>query len=293
MASSTKRRRQRSRRQSFKDLVALWVDLFKQHNLLTYASAIAFQALVALVALVLLLVAILGEIGRADVWTKEIGPQIEPKVLPAVYSGIDATFQKVFSASSVWLIAFAAAVALWEISGAVRAAMGALSVVYGTDDDRPWWRRFPISVGIGTAITGRSSARSSWRPPGGRSCTGRGASRSPSYAGCSRSPHDGRLRAPRPVRARAARTKRWASAGAAVLVVAWTVQSVIFWAYLRYVADYRSAAGSLLGVYFLTTYLYVAAIVLLVAIELDEQLRKDLKDEDQERGILGIVRDVF
>jgi uncharacterized BrkB/YihY/UPF0761 family membrane protein len=62
--------------------------------------------------------------------------------------------------------------------------------------------------------------------------------------------------------------------------------------YLRYLASYRSAAGSLLGVYFLTTYLYVAAIVLLVGIELDEQLRKDLHGK-KERGIIEIVRDVF
>lgn len=39
------------------------------------------QAVVALVALLLLLIAVLGEIGRADVWTKQIGPQIEPKVV--------------------------------------------------------------------------------------------------------------------------------------------------------------------------------------------------------------------
>jgi hypothetical protein len=40
----------------------------------------------------------------------------------------------------------------------------------------------------------------------------------------------------------------------------------------------------------LTTYLYVGAIVLLVGIELDELLRKDLQGED-ERGILELVRD--
>jgi hypothetical protein len=44
-------------------------------------------------------------------------------------------------------------------------------------------------------------------------------------------------------------------------------------------------------VYFLTTYLYVAAIVLLVAGELDEQLRKELKGDD-ERGIIQLVRGV-
>jgi uncharacterized BrkB/YihY/UPF0761 family membrane protein len=88
------------------------------------------------------------------------------------------------------------------------------------------------------------------------------------------------------------RTKKWVSAGAALVVVAWVVQTVIFWIYLRYLANYRTPVGSLLGVYFLTTYIYVAATVLLVAIELDELLRKDLKGE-HERGIIDLVREVL
>lgn len=291
MTTSTKRRR-RGRWQSIKEIVSLWVRLFAEDNLLTYASAIAFQALVALVALVLLLVAVLGEIGREDVWTKQIGPQIEPKVLPDVYTGIDATFQKIFSTSSVGLIVFASLLAIWEISGVVRAAMGALSKIYDTDDDRPWWLRFPISLAIGLALTaalvgstllataGRTLVHGTWSVPftlvrwllaialmiGGFGLLVR-------FAPAER------------------RTKRWASGGAALVVVAWVVQILIFWGYLRYLADYRSTVGSLLGAYFLTTYLYVAAIVLLVAIELDEQLRKALKDDD-ERGIIELVRGV-
>jgi len=292
VTTSTRRRRQ-GRWQSFKDFVSLWVDLFARHNLLTYASAIAFQALVALVALLLLLVAILGEIGRANAWTKQIGPQIEPKLLPDVYAGIDATFQKVFNASSVGLIAFAAVLAIWEISGVVRASMGALSTIYETNEDRPWWRRFPLSIGIAVVLTGalvgsillatvgRTLVHGTWSIPftlarwllaivlitGGFGLLVR-------YAPAEQ------------------RTKKWASAGAAVVVLVWIVQTVIFWLYLRYLADYRTPVGSLLGVYFLTTYLYVAAIVLLVAIELDEQLRKDLKGR-AERGIIQIFRDLF
>lgn len=291
MTSSTKARR-RGRRQSGKELVSLWVGLFNQDNLLTYASAIAFQALVALVALALLLVAILGEIGREDVWTKQIGPQIQPKVLPEVYAAIDATFEKIFSGSSVGLIAFAAVLAIWEISGAVRATMGALSKIYDTEDDRPWWRRFPISIGIGLALTaalvgatllataGRTLVHGTWSAP---FTLGRWLLAIALIVGAF-----GLLVRYAPAEAR---TKRWASAGAALVVVAWIVQTIAFWAYLRYLADYRSTVGSLLGIYFLTTYLYVAAIVLLVAIELDEQLRKELNG-DEERGIIELARGV-
>jgi membrane protein len=88
------------------------------------------------------------------------------------------------------------------------------------------------------------------------------------------------------------RSTRWASAGGALVVVAWIVQSLIFGWYVRSVASYRSAVGSLTAVYVFTTYLYVGAIVLLVAIELDEQLRQDVQGE-RDRGLLGIVRDVL
>ena len=88
------------------------------------------------------------------------------------------------------------------------------------------------------------------------------------------------------------RSKRWASAGAALVVVLWIVQSLIFAWYVRSAASYKSAVGSLTAVYLFTTYFYVAAIVLMVGIELDEQLRQDLKGEE-ERGIIQIVRDVL
>jgi membrane protein len=88
------------------------------------------------------------------------------------------------------------------------------------------------------------------------------------------------------------RPKKWASGGAALVVVLWIVQSLLFGLYIRHVASYKSAVGSLTAVYLFTTYLYVGAIVLLVGIELDEQLRTDVEGEE-ERGILQIVRDMF
>jgi len=98
----------------------------------------------------------------------------------------------------------------------------------------------------------------------------------------SRAGPDGELRA----------TRRPARMNHLFVVVAWVVQSLLFATYLRTFANYQTAAGSLLGIYFLTTFLYVAGIILMVGIELDEQLRKDLQG-DEERGILEIVRDVL
>jgi membrane protein len=285
--------RRRGHWQGFKDLVGLWVDLFNKHNLLTYASAIAFQALVAFVAMLLLALGILGAIGRQDVWTKQIAPQIEPRVLFPVFAGMNATVEKISHSGSAGLIAFAAVLAIWEISGVVRACMGAFAQVYEDEETRPWYIRFPISVALSIVVTAaivgslllataaRTAVHGSWSIPFtilrwlleiGLMIAAFGL-----------------LVRFAPVKAR---TTRWASGGATLVVVAWVVQFLIFAEYLRTFANYRTAAGSLLGIYFLTTFLYVAAIILLVGIELDEQLRKDVQGEE-ERGILEIVRDVL
>jgi membrane protein len=287
------RRRRRGHWQSFEELVALWRDLFAKHGLLTYASAIAFQALVALVALVLLVAGILGQIGHTEVWTQQIGPHLKPKVLPEVYAGLDATLQKVFNSSSIGLILFAALLTIWEISGVVRACMGALARIYDTTDDRPWTVRFPISIGIGVVLTGalvgslllatavRGAVGGAWGLPFAIARWLLAIALIVAAFGI--------LVRKAPVEAR---TTRWASGGATLVVVAWVVQTLLFWWYLKSLANYKTPAGSLLGVYFLTTYLYVGAIILLVGIEVDELLREDVQHHE-ERGILEIVRDVL
>src|SRR3954452_4561471 len=179
------------------------------------------------------------------------------------------------------------------VSGAVRACMSALSKIYGTKDERPWHVRFPLSVGIAVVVTIaivgaallilglRHAVHGGWGLP---------------FSLLRWLATIVLLTLAFGVLVRFApaesRSKRWASGGAALVVVLWIVQSLLFGLYIRHVASYKSAVGSLTAVYLFTTYLYVGAIVLLVGIELDEQLRQDLQGED-ERGILEIVRDVL
>jgi uncharacterized BrkB/YihY/UPF0761 family membrane protein len=57
------------------------------------------------------------------------------------------------------------------------------------------------------------------------------------------------------------------------------------------VANFKTAPGSLAVFLVITSYLYVGAIILLVGIELDELLRKDVQGED--RAIHEILRGIF
>lgn len=281
-----------TRWRSFRGIVDLWVDLFDEHDLLTYASAIALQALIAAVAIALLLIGSLGALGREDVWTNSIGPEIRMRVLPAVYAGISQVVDKIFASSSAGLVAFAAALAVWEVSGVVRAVMGSLDDVYETEETRPWWVRFPVSFGLSVVLlAGLLGAltlliavhvHGAWAWPAG-------VGRWLATIGLLMLAF-GILVRFAPARHRA---KRWVSAGAVLVVVAWIVESLIFRWYVTSVANFKTAAGSLLVFIVLSTYLYVGAIILLVAIELDELVRRDAEQPKSKQRLLPLIAGVL
>jgi membrane protein len=184
-------------------------------------------------------------------------------------------------------------VTIWEMSGVVRVCMAALARIYDDKDDRSWKVRSLLSIGIGVVLTlalvgavllataAKSAVHGSWSVPFAiirwLLTVGLIAAAFGILV---------RFAPPRP------RTTRWATGGAAVVVIAWVAQSLLFALYLRTFADYKTSVGFLFGIYFVTTYLYLAAAILLIGMELDEQLRKDVQGK-QERGIAEIVRDVI
>jgi membrane protein len=258
--------------------VGVWVDLFRRHDLLTAASAIAFQSLVAAVALALLALGILGKTGNESLWWGHVAPQIQSRVLPEVYAGIAQTVQHVFAADSTGLVVFAVLISIWEVSGSVRGCMGALNRVYETDEKRPWWRRFPVSFAISAAVILALLGAVLLVMAAGGAVHGDG------YV-----PFAvvrwltailllvlafGLLVRFAPAEPRA---KRWASVGSALVVVAWIVEAFVFKWYVEYLANFRTAPGSLFVVLVVTAFFYVGSIILLVGIELDELLRENAK----------------
>jgi membrane protein len=254
----------------------LWATLFRKHDLMTCASAISFKVLVSSIPLSLLGLGLLGVLGREDVWRRRIAPHIRGRVLPDVSKGIDQTVGKIFTHDTAGLIAFASILAAWQFSGAVRAAMHGLSLIYEEEDTRPAWLRFVISTLLGVAIVvALLGAILLVVAAGG------------AFGGALAIPWGiGRWLAaillvglafgllvrhgPRKRRA-----KRWASVGAGLVVAGWLVEAIAFRWWLDSVADFKTAVGSLTVLLFVTAYFYVAAIILLVGIELDELLRED------------------
>jgi membrane protein len=276
---------------SFKKLVRLWVDLFARDKLLTYASAIALRTFIAAVACTLFGLGILGAAHQRRLWQSTIGPQIKPHVLPGVFDGIDQTVHRVFSSSTAGLLALAAALAVWEVSGIIRASIGALDEIYETPEERPWWIRFPLSLGLAVlflaAVLGAIAVI--WVGNAGGAGILVLVLRWPLAAALVALAFEFIVRwAPAKHR-----RWRWASFGSLLVVVGWIGETLIFTWYVRSIADFRTAIGSLEVFIFLATYFYVGAIVLLVAMELDELVRLDMQRPRNRQQLLPLVAGVI
>ena len=276
---------------SFKKLVGLWVELFDRHSILTYASAIALRMFIAAIACTLFGLGIVGATHERHLWQDTIAPQIKPKVLPGVFFGIDQTVHKVLSSSTAGLLALAAALAVWEVSGIIRASIGALDEIYETPEERPWWVRFPLSFGLAILVLaatlgaiaviwaghapGDNLALLILRWPVAIVLVALAFQLIVRWAPAKHRPY------------------RWASLGSGLVVVGWIGETLIFGWYVRTVADFRTPVGSLEMLIFLATYFYIAAIVLLVAMELDELVRLDLQRPRNRQQLLPLVTGVI
>src|SRR4051794_29967490 len=119
---------------------------FSEHELPIYASAIAFRALIATIPLALLGLGLLGALGLQSTWRNSIAPAIKPRVLPQVFDGINASALKVMSSGTAGVIAFATALAIWDLAIGISAVMRALNHVHDVEERRPFVRRAALAV---------------------------------------------------------------------------------------------------------------------------------------------------
>ena len=134
-----------------RELQRALLDGFKQHDLLTYSSAISFQILTAVVPFVMSMLALAGLLHLGGVWRNHVAPDIRPHVSAAVFSVISSAVSKAFSGRQLLWATFGGGLALWQVSGAIRAVMGAFDRIYGASSERPLIRRYLISFGLAMA----------------------------------------------------------------------------------------------------------------------------------------------
>src|SRR2546423_1399771 len=283
--------RQRAKR-GFRAFLDTWRECFAEHNLRTWSSAVASQALIALVPLTLLLFGVLGALGERSVWKKQIGPAIKDRLPKPTFGAVDYAAQQILTHATAGLITFGIVLTLWEVSGSVRAVGGALNQIYDTKrDPRGVLQRLGISVGIAIVI----------------GCCFLGAILLLTLAKHAGGSLHGLLSAGRwlvalvllgvavNVLVRFApaepRSERWVSIGSAFVVLSWAAMSVIFRVYVTSVASFRSPWGTFVTILVLTTYVNLSAIVFLVGVQTDELIRKDATPG--ERGLFERMRAAF
>ena len=276
-------------KERLKRFVGIWIDVFARHKLLDHAGAIAFAVLKALIPLTLLGLAMLGAFDEEQVWHKTIAPAIEPHLQRATFHAVNASVERIFESDSTGLIAFASLLALWYISGSVRAVMGAFNDIYETEETRGLMHRYVLSVtlaaGIAIGVIGALLAAivlghiSAPEPLRIVFQVGRWFAAIALLAGALELLVRFGPVEPRP--------NKWVSAGTILVIVAWIGASLIFELFVSHVANFKTAIGSLTVFLVAIGYVYTSSIILLVGIELDELLLEDATHG--ERGVLQVL----
>jgi membrane protein len=254
------------------------LDGFKQHDLLTYASAISFQILTAIIPFVLFVLALAGLLHLDGVWRNHVAPEIQANVSAAVFSVISDAVNKVFAGTQGLWATLGGALALWQVSGAVRAVMGAFDRIYGAQAERPFVRRYVVSFVLAIAVGGCFILATvclllapfvSMRHPS--TAWEVFAFFAPWVLAA------GFLFLAVGLLVRVAPATRqplpWVSLGAAIVIASWVVVSLAFYFYLTAVASYESVFGSLASVIVAMAYLYTSTIVFLFGTQLDAIFR--------------------
>jgi membrane protein len=245
-------------------------EAYVEHELATHAAAIAFRVLVALVPLLLLSVALLGALGLEGTWHDSVAPRLEERLQPQVFRAVDQVAGQILRDGSLLLLLFAGALLLWEIARGVRAVTRALNTIHGVEERRPWRQLALVTLGLSLAVGVCLIAAALATIVGGRAGWLAALARWPVAVVL--------LGLAVALLVRYAPTEhpepRWASLGSGVIVAGWLILSAAFGIWVRDVASYRSATGTLLAFLVLTAYTLAVSAVFLVGVELDETARR-------------------
>ena len=263
------------RTSSVRDAVHDIAACFSEHSLLTYASAIAYRALIALVPLTLLGLALLGVFGLEDVWTDTIAPALKGHLTQPVYNGIDFTVQRIFKSDTASLIALATVLVVWDMTWAVNAVTQALNRIHEVQERRSRIRRILVASGLGVAVVACLVAATLVQAVApaltdGVLDTVLSIVRWPVailflWAAVTLLFRYAPAEKPE---------MRWASVGSFLVIATWLVASALFRGWVTEVANFRSPTGSLTVFLLLTAYILVTATIFLIGAEVDERARK-------------------
>jgi len=232
-----------------------------------------FALVLALVPLALFGVALLGFLDLDEVWGESVAPEIRDRVSAPAFTLIDRTAEQVLTAKEGWWLTVGAAVALWEVSAGIRITMRALDRIWEDGRSRSPVVRLAVSLALSVPISTlllASVAAAQILPPAldrrGGGAVGDVAAR---VLGWGLSAILITVAIALLVRFGSSTEKPLHVAGAAsvVVVVCWTVASMLFGLYATHVASYGTLLGGLAFAFVLMVYVYISAVTFLAGLQ--------------------------
>jgi membrane protein len=273
-----------ARRLSFRRLGSDLVRSFEEHDLLTSASAMSFQLFTAIVPFLLFAFALMGFLSLDGIWRDHVAPHVRSGVSPAGFAVIEDTVTTVLESHRFFWMTAGLLLVVWQLSGAVRAVMGAVNRIYRIERDRPWRKRMLVSCALAVAVgalllaaiavvtLGPLAYGDVGQPAGALLFLVRWG-----VAGALMLLAVGLLLHFGPAERRPA---RWVTYGSVLVILTWILMSIGFGLYLRVIADYQSVFGNLATVVVLTGYIYLSSLVFLGGAQVDALTRRQVDPPD-------------
>jgi membrane protein len=251
-------------------------EAIRKDDLLIAATAIAFRVLLAAIPATLFVIGLLGFLDLGSVWRSDVVPSLRDGVSPAAFHLIDHAVTYVLERQQVFWVTVGLGIAIWEMSGIVRAVGQILNRLYGVKDDRPGLERLRNSLLVGAAsgaLLLAAVAAARLVPLGIGSALGHGLVAWVVGHVIGLALAAVLLLAAIGVMVRIApdvkRPLRWVSFGAVVVVVLWIVVSAVFAFYLTSIASYATVFGNMATVFVLLEYLFLVSATFVIGLTLD------------------------
>lgn len=272
------------------------VSEFLDDEMSTYASALAYQMLFSLFPFLLFLIALIGFLHLPDFfsWLRlQSELVLPPQALDQVNPVIDQLQQ-----SKGGLLSIGIFIALWTASAGVRLMMSAMNAAYDVVEERPVWKRIPLSVLYTVGIAGMMLAVAALMVTGPQVMNWIAAQVGMEEFIVTLWTI---LRWPLIVillmvavaliyyvMPDVKQEFRFITPGSVLAVVVWILASLGFGYYVKTFADYNAMYGSIGAIIVLLLYFYISAAVLLLGAEMNavvEHMSAEGKDKgEKEEG---------
>lgn len=277
------------------------VKEFVDDEMSTYASALAYQMLFSLFPFLLFLIALIGFLHLPDFfsWLRmQAELVLPPQALDQVNPVIDQLQQSKGGLLSVGIV-----IALWTASAGVRLLMSAMNAAYDVPEERPVWKRLPLSILYTIGIAGMLLCAAALMVLGPQ-VMGWFAARIGLESfivtlwSIARWPVVVILMMMAValiyyVMPDVKQKFRFITPGSVLAVVVWIAASVGFGIYVKNFADYNAMYGSIGAIIVLLLYFYISSAVLLLGAEMNaviEHMSVEGKDKGEKVEGEGAAR---